>query len=66
MLSALDLEQTVQAHTVIFTQHGQPLGQEIQFIQVDVITDHPALDAGIFNSGQLIMTVSGIIDPGFL
>ena len=64
--SALDLEQAVQAHTVVLTQHGQPLGQEVQFIQVDVVADHPTLDAGIFNFGQLIMTVSGILDPGFL
>ena len=60
----LDLEQAVQPHPVILTQHGQPEGQQVQLQQIHVPADHGAGDTGIADSGYFVFAPAAIIDSG--
>ena len=62
----LDLEQAVQPHPVILTQHGQPEGQQVQLQQIHIPTDHIRSDTGIADPGQLIAASFDVLDTGLL
>ena len=60
------LEQAVQPHPVILTQHGQSEGQQVQLQQIHIPTDHIRCDTGIADPGQLIAASFDVLDTGLL
>ena len=60
------LQQALQPHAVILTQHSQSYSQQIQLQQIHIPTDHIRRDTGIANSCQLIFARFDILDTGLL
>ena len=53
-------------HLLVLGQTGQTLGQEIQVIQINVLSDYGFDDPFIPDLGQFVPAVPAVLDPGLL
>ena len=60
------LQEGFHSRPLILGQYGETLGKQIEVIQVDILSDHAALQALAADAGQFVFTGSAVLNSCLL